>query len=97
MEGDAEAMGLIANLAQNLGGLGVHVEEKRVGVSYADYLLQPFCEADDRQPVSETQFVQSLVGRRELPLTTVNHDELRKIVRGLGEHSRIAPVHDFLH
>ena len=97
MEGDAEAVGFVADLLQDAEGLRVPVDEKGIGVADADHLLEALSQTDDGHPVEDIQLQQRLVGEFKLALTAVDDDQLRQVIGILLQHAGIAAVDDFLH
>ena len=97
VEGDAEAVRLVADALQHLEGLRIAVDEQGVGVAHADHFLEALRQADHRQAVLDAQLAERLVREIQLALAAVDHHQLRQVVGGLFQHARVAAVHDFLH
>ena len=97
VEGDAEAVRFVADTLEHLQGLGIPVDKQRIRVPYPDYFFQPLGQADYRHAVQDAQFGEGLMGKFQLSLATVNHNELREVFRILGQHTGIAAVHHLLH
>ena len=97
MEGDAEAVGFVADLLQNLKCPGVAVDEERVRIPHPHDFLQPFCKAHNCEPIREPQLGQGLPGCVQLPAAAVDHYQIWQIGRGFRQHAGIPPVHHFLH
>ena len=97
VEGDAEAVGFVANLLQYFQRARVAVDEQRIRVPYADDFLQALRQAHYRELVREPQLGQGLPGGVQLAAAAVDYDQIRQIVRSLCQHPRVAPVHHFFH
>ena len=97
MEGNAEAVGFVADALQHFQGLRIAVDEKRIGVSHANHFFQTLGKAHHRHFLQDAQFGQGLVGEFQLPLTAVDDDELRQVLRIFGQHPGIAAVHHLFH
>ena len=90
-------MSLVANPLQEFQCRGVAVNEERIRVAHPDDLLKALGQTDHCKFLSKTKFSQRLESKVELTLASVNDNELRQIIRSLGQHPGISPVHHFLH
>src|SRR5574344_795523 len=97
MEGNTESVRFISYMLQDLKSLRVTINKQRIRIPYSDYLLQPFCQTDNSQLLCQSQFGQCLISKIQLSFPTVDHHQLRQVVRILPKHPRISPVDHFLH
>ncbi len=95
VEGDGEAMGLVAHpLNQQQRG---RVARERDGIGVLARIEQLlFLRDADRHEVGEAEFAERVIRRRQLALTAVDDDQIGKRP-ALLEQRAIAPQHDFVH
>ena len=97
MKSDAEAVSLVTNMLQQFECLRVAVNEKGIWISHTDNFFQPLGKADHGEFIRKTQFAQRLPCKLKLPFSTIDHYQLRKVVRGFRQHTGITAVYNLFH
>ena len=99
MEAEGEAVGLVPSTLEKLQTRVVPLEAHRGRASGDEHLLLALRERDDRHPRKVVRRVDRLERGRELPLASVDHDEVRDgreaLVVAVGRRRRRAAARTF--
>ncbi len=96
VEGDAEAVCLVTQVADHLQRLAPAVQVVGHGVVREKDLLDAFRQSDDGHPILDSERTKDLVGARQLTLAAVDDNQVGQFGL-LLDQPRIAPVDDLAH
>ena len=96
VEGDAEAVGLIADMAHNLQRLAIPIEVIRQGVVGEENLLKPLRQAHNGHSVVDAELLHNRHSRRELSLAAIDNNQVGELF-ALRQHARVATSDNFPH